>query len=265
MHLNHSWLPILTELRQKKIPCILITVVESKGSTPRDAGTKMVVTEEEIFGTIGGGNLEFQSIDHARALLQKCPKSPRLQNFALGPSLSQCCGGAVTILLEPFIDIKKTLYLFGAGHVGKEVIQVLASLPINIKWIDTRPDEFPSHDQDLVEKIVTSSPNTEIDHLKNTDFILIMTHDHDLDYEIVFTALQQNNFAYLGLIGSKTKRVKFEKKLVADGIDKKHLNRLTCPIGIEGMKGKHPREIAISVAAQLIQCDIITPTQTTTV
>lgn len=250
---HSNWLSTLGHLRDSKTACVLITVITSKGSTPREAGTKMVVTTQDQFGTIGGGNLEFQAIEQARNLLEDFNNSPKIKDYALGPSLAQCCGGAVSILLEPFLNQLKTIAIFGAGHVGKEIVQVLNNLPINIKWIDQRAQEFPDNSQDNVEKITTATPTAELKDLPDGGYILIVTHDHDLDYDLTETALKQNKFAYLGLIGSDTKKAKFKKRLAVSGISDTRINDMTCPIGIEGIKGKHPREIAVAVAAELLK------------
>ena len=159
----------------------------------------------------------------------------------------------MTIFLEPFAWRRSTLLLFGAGHVGKEVVKVLDGLPVRARWIDERVGEFPTTLPANAEKIVTSAPTAEIRDAPAGSYILIMTHSHDLDYDLVKAALQRGDFAYLGLIGSKTKRAKFEKRLRVEGISDDMLSRLVCPIGIEGVTGKHPREIAIAVAAELLQ------------
>lgn len=252
-----AWLTDLARLTQSRTPCVLITVMDAKGSTPREAGTKMVVTEGEQFGTIGGGNLEFQAIAEARALLQSAASAPAQKDYPLGPSLAQCCGGAVSVLLEPFFPIGKTVFLFGAGHVGREIVQVLSTLPVHIRWIDPRAQEFPASIPAVAEKIVTSSPAAEIRHATAADSILILTHSHDLDYELVQAAFAHGQFAYLGLIGSDTKRTRFLKRLKADGVE--DTSRLTCPIGIAGITGKHPREIAVAVAAELLQNGLTRP------
>jgi len=179
-----NWLSTLGHLRDNETACVLITVITSKGSTPREAGTKMVVTTQDQFGTIGGGNLEFQAIEQARNLLDDFNNSPKIKDYALGPSLAQCCGGAVSILLEPFFNTLKTLAIFGAGHVGKEIVQVLNNLPINIKWIDQRAQEFPDNAQTNVEKIITATPTAELKGLPDESYILIVTHDHDITLPI---------------------------------------------------------------------------------
>jgi xanthine dehydrogenase accessory factor len=251
---NHEWLPVLTRLTDDGEPCVLITVMEAKGSTPREAGTKMVVTAKSQFGTIGGGNLEFQAIDEARKLLESA-SGPAVKDYPLGPKLAQCCGGAVTVFLEPFVPFGKVLYLFGAGHVGKEVVKVLEGLPLRVKWIDERPYEFPKEMPRNCEKVLTAAPVAELRDVNESSYIAIMTHNHDLDLDLVRAAFKNGKFAYLGLIGSKTKRARFEKRLVADGVPENQLGRLNCPIGIGGT-GKHPREIAISIAAELLTLGI---------
>lgn len=241
-----EWLNALSDLTAKGAPCVLVTVTAAKGSTPRDAGTKMIVTADAQFGTIGGGNLEYQAADEARKLLSSATADVTMNHYALGPKLAQCCGGAVTIMLEPFLAHTKTLYLFGAGHVGREVTAVLGTLPVNIQWIDERDTEFPRDLPRNCTKI--TNPNDVI--FKDDAYIVVMTHSHELDYEIVKKALTHGKFTYLGLIGSDTKSVKFKKRLSAEGLA---IENLTCPIGIEGINGKHPREIAIALAAELLQ------------
>lgn len=250
--MTHQWLSVLAELADKAVPCVLITVTEAKGSTPRDAGTKMVVTAAEQFGTIGGGNLEFEAIGEARKLLAGAIAAPLVKDYPLGPKLAQCCGGAVSVLLEPFLPSGKKVFLFGAGHVGKEVVGVLSALPIEIRWIDERANEFPADMPKNCKKIATATPLMELKDIAEGSFIIIMTHSHDLDYDLVRDVLKNGKFTYLGLIGSDTKRARFEKRLLADGLAEADLKRLICPIGISGVTGKHPREIAIAVAAEVL-------------
>lgn len=251
-HFNHEWLPVLTDLTERGVPCVLITVMEARGSTPRESGTKMVVTKDSQCGTIGGGNLEFQAIAEARKILSAVSGKAQTRDYPLGPSLAQCCGGAVSVFLEPFMPLDKTLFLFGAGHVGKELIMVLNGLPLKIKWIDERDNEFPSLVPKNCEKIVSPTPVALLRDIQENSFIVIMTHSHDLDYDLVEAAMKQEKFSYLGLIGSQTKRMKFEKRLLLTGVARENLSRLICPIGIGEVTGKHPREIAIAVAAELL-------------
>lgn len=247
-----AWLSDLASLTERRIPCVLVTVTETKGSTPREAGTKMVVSADAQLGTIGGGNLEFEAIGEARALLAAAQQTPSRKDYALGPTLAQCCGGAVTLLLEPFLPVGRTIHLFGAGHVGREIVQVLDGLAVRVRWVDERAHEFPEVTPPLAEKIVTVTPTAEIRSVAAGDVVLILTHSHDLDYALVRAAYAHGQFGYLGLIGSGTKRARFEKRLLADGVPAMEVERLVCPIGVSTIPSKHPRAIAIAVAAQLL-------------
>lgn len=248
-----DWLTDLARLRDANTPAVLITVTEAKGFTPREAGVKMVVSADAQFGTIGGGALEFEAIAAARQLLAEAQTAPHKKDYPLGPKLAQCCGGHVSVLLEPFLPPGCTLYLFGAGHVGREVVKVLEGLPLRIKWVDERADEFPDAIPANCEKIVTARPVAKAKEFSSASYVVIMTHDHALDYELARTALKEGAFAYLGVIGSKTKSVRFKKRLQDEGLD---ASRLTCPIGMANVGGKHPREIAISLAAELLSLGI---------
>ncbi|MFH1157512.1 MAG: xanthine dehydrogenase accessory protein XdhC [Pseudomonadota bacterium] len=247
-----EWISALSELTNNGVPCVLATVIEAKGSTPREAGVKMVVTSGGQFGTIGGGDLEFQAVGEARKLLASFPENAVVRSYALGPALSQCCGGTVTVLLETFVSLNRTLLLFGAGHVGREVVKVLENLPIRVKWVDERASEFPADIPENCEKIVTAEPLSALEGVTGETYILVMTHSHDLDFEIVKGALGGEGFAYLGMIGSETKSARFRSRLLDAGIDEKNVARLVSPVGIGGVTGKRPREIAIAAAAELL-------------
>ena len=251
--ISHAWLPILADLRARHVPCVLITVAETRGSAPREAGAKMIATADGQFGTIGGGNLEAEAVRQARERLAGAGVGNRLARFPLGPALAQCCGGVVTVLLEPFLPPRRKLLLFGAGHVGKAVVETLNGLPVPIRWIDPRAEQFPAQIPEGVEKVHTAAPAAELRDTDEDTHILVITHSHELDYELVEAALRRNRFAYLGLIGSASKRRRFEKRLRVAGITDETIARLTCPIGIEGITGKHPKEIAIAVAAELLR------------
>lgn len=247
-----SWVNTLSDLEQRSIPVVLITVAATDGSAPREAGTKMVVTPDEAIGTIGGGTLEFRAIEIARQMLAS-KRGPDLRKFPLGPALGQCCGGSVTLLFEPQRPDLFTVALFGAGHVGKAVVQVLSALPCRIRWFDPRPDEFPDHVPPNVSIEVTNAPEHEIAGLPDDAWLLVMSHSHAVDLGITAKALQEDRFSYVGLIGSETKRARFVKRFRDVGITEQQLSKLTCPIGIEGVSGKHPGEIAIATAAQILR------------
>ncbi len=249
---NSNWISALGQLEADGIPAVMITVVDEKGSTPRNAGAKMVVSNDARFDTIGGGHLEYKAIKIARQLLQEKQRQPRLERFSLGASLGQCCGGATTLLFEPVINDRLQIALFGAGHVGRALAPILASLPCRIRWIDSREDEFPEQIPQGVDKIVSEFPVDEVDNMPAGSYFIVMTHNHQLDQELSEQILKRDDFAYYGLIGSRTKRKKFELRLKAKGFIDQQLERMTCPMGIPEIKGKLPAEIAVSVAGEII-------------
>ncbi|KEA62199.1 XdhC protein (assists in molybdopterin insertion into xanthine dehydrogenase) [Marinobacterium lacunae] len=250
--MNSEWIKALNRLEADATPAVMITVVDERGSTPRNAGAKMVVSEAERFDTIGGGHLEHKAIKIARAMLVEKQTQPRLERFSLGASLGQCCGGATTLLFEPLNAGIVQIALFGAGHVARALVPILATLPCRIRWIDSREDEFPASLPEGVEKVVNEFPVDEIKTQAADSYFIVMTHNHQLDQELTEAILKRNDFKYFGLIGSQTKRKKFEHRLKAKGFDDAQLERMTCPMGIPEVKGKLPAEIAVSVAGEVI-------------
>lgn len=247
------WLEALAALQAQGEPCILVTVAELKGSAPRDAGTKFVVTAKGQSGSIGGGHLELKATEIARAMLAERTAEARLESFALGPSLGQCCGGKVTILFEPFAPSDFFIALFGAGHVGKEIVQVLAGTGATIRWIDSRPEQFPAEKAAHVTAVLTDEPADEVKDLPPNTYALVMTHSHDLDLQLVEKLLKRGDCRYVGLIGSETKRRNFESRLARKGLCPEQMAFLRCPIGVEGVVGKEPRTVAIAAAAELLK------------
>ena len=250
-----DWIETLTELKARREAAVLVTVVTASGSTPREAGCKMVVTADRLHGTIGGGHLEFRALEIARELLAGPVAEPSLREFPLGPALGQCCGGSASLLFEPILPPGLEIAIFGAGHVGRALAHVLATLPCRVIWIDPRADEFPDAVPSNVEMRVSALPVHEIDTLPAGCQLLVMTHSHQLDLDLVDAALRRVDFASVGLIGSLTKRARFVKRLGLRGHGPDTISRLICPIGIAGAGGKHPAEIAIAVAAQILQTD----------
>jgi len=236
-----------------KVPAVLLTVVAARGSTPREAGAKMVVTADGAHGTIGGGNLEFQCLALARAMLADPSASAQLRQFPLGPALGQCCGGNASVLFEPIRPPNWRIALFGAGHVGRALVGVLATLDCQVDWFDSRAAEFPPDLPDNATRHVTADPVGAVAGLPSGACVLVMTHDHALDLEIIAAALARSDLAFIGLIGSDTKRARFTSRLAKRGVAAEALRRLVCPIGVAGVGGKAPTEIAVAVAAQLLQ------------
>ena len=281
----------------------LITLAETAGSAPREAGARMVVRPSGgFFGTIGGGELEFEALEAARAALAAGRGPARRRSVALGPELGQCCGGRVVwrvetfdrrdlaelaplaaaeragpfaalahlaedgrvarrrddgaaaegVWREAFGEPTTPVYLFGAGHVGRALALALAPLPFTVTWIDPRPDEFPRLAPTNVTMVAAADPQAELKAAPDGALVLAITHSHPLDLAVVAEALRQDRFAYVGMIGSATKRARFVSQLRAAGIAEERVAKLVCPIGVAGIVGKEPAVIAVAVAAQLL-------------
>lgn len=237
----------------------VIEVAQTLGSAPREAGTRMSVGASDVRGSIGGGNLEYTALQIAREMLLS-GEPRRERRFALGDSLGQCCGGAVLLRFTLAQDEgedqnedsaaapSRHVVLFGAGHVGKEVARILERLPCTVTWVDPRPEQFPAAVAASVKVEIEQEPVFAVADAPPGASYLVMTHSHALDLEIVSAVLKRGDSAFLGLIGSATKAAKFRARLQARGID---ASRLVCPIGL-WKSGKHPAEIAVAVAAQLL-------------
>lgn len=324
-----DWLNTLSRMLPDA-PVAIVTVMSAEGSTPRETGARMLVSETETIGTIGGGALEYTAIAKARALLRSRPPWTRqVMEVPLGPAVQQCCGGYVTLLvevltsgeapiaeamsratggllvrptstgvpwrwfsdrhqitdlplpvasqvramlsgrraactltvtsgetswlIEPIQPPRVALYLYGAGHVAREVVSVLDGLDFAITWIDVSRARFPDLVARSVDVAVTEDPATVARTAPPDAFHAVMTFSHALDEEITAVLLEQNTFGYLGLIGSKTKRARFLQRFRRAGICEPAIARLTCPIGLPGVPGKEPRAIAIALAAELLK------------
>ena len=248
-----DWLAALAAHRQAGTQAVLVTLLAVRGSTPREAGCKMVVTEDATDGTIGGGNLEYQSIAAARAMLAEAAASPLVREFPLGPALGQCCGGHASVLFEAMRPASWRIALFGAGHVGRALVAALAPLECRVTWIDPRAEAFPASPPATVLRRQVAAPADAVAALPAGTQVLVMTHDHALDFAIVAEALPRPDLPFVGLIGSETKRARFVSRLARRGLPQEAIRRLVCPIGVPGAGGKAPAEIAIAVAAQLLQ------------
>jgi xanthine dehydrogenase accessory factor len=250
-------------------PAVLVQVSETRGSAPREAGTRMLVTADEVLGTVGGGHLELQAIGTAREMLAQAGAASRSVHYPLGPALGQCCGGTMTLRFErlraghladwPPVVTRFHLQLYGAGHVGRAIARLLATLPVQVDWIDEREDEFPATLGDAgwpghIRKLAVDAVEAEVPTAPSGAFYLVLTHQHDLDLRITEAILRRGDFGFLGLIGSRTKRQRFEHRLAERGIDAELLARMVCPIGLPGIEGKAPEVIAVGVVAQLLSC-----------
>ena len=254
---------------------VVIEVVKTAGSVPREAGTRMLVSARQAIGTIGGGHLELMAIENARTLLANVPGfEPVERHYPLGPALGQCCGGAVTLRFAR-LDAgavqawsrpapRFVLQLYGAGHVGRAIVRLLAGIACEVQWIDERESEFPV-DEPLpphVERVCVDQVEGEVDLAPAGACYLVLTHRHDLDLRIAEAILRRGDFGYLGMIGSKTKRARFFHRYEERGIPAATLARMTCPIGVPGIDGKEPDVIAVAVVAQLLQLRLPAPAPT---
>ena len=318
----------LSRLLQAGEPTAVITIADARGSTPRGIGTRMLVTAERFFGTIGGGRLEYDAMQEARGLLQR-NEAHLLREVPLGPALGQCCGGHATVLIEraseehvrllrmleeggigfamtrldaparrlliegrtelansdppeafravivrmlrggaaperlrladgsewliePAMDALPEVFVFGAGHVGRALTLALSPLPCRVRLFDHRPELLEGL-ADGVEPTRTEHPEDRVLEAKPGAYFMVMTPSHDVDCSICAAVLKRGDFAFLGLIGSASKRARFEKRWRAQGLPEDRIARLVCPIGLPGITGKEPAVIAASAAAQLLQ------------
>lgn len=247
-----NWIHELAQLEKNSEPCVMVTVLEDRGSVPRDAGTKMLVTRDRLIATIGGGHLEHVATKMAREMLIAGERSLKVERFNLGARLGQCCGGMATLSFEPIGTAQKHLVVFGAGHVAKALLHIVSTLPFRVTWIDERDDVFPDELPRNVTKLVTDDPVGEVRDLPPNSYYLVMTHNHQLDFDLARAIIDRDDSVYFGMIGSLTKRKKFDMRLAQRGYTDAQIDTMICPIGVSMVNGKHPAEIAVSVAGELI-------------
>ncbi|MBF6630333.1 MAG: xanthine dehydrogenase accessory protein XdhC [Comamonas sp.] len=251
-------------------PVCLVEVVATQGSAPRGAGAWMAVQAGQQIGTVGGGHLEWEAARLARDWLrQGLPGDARLHRLALGPSLGQCCGGAVEMRLSAVTThnvgalqqrlqpARTPVALFGAGHVGHALVRVLQPLPFTVQWIDSRDDMFPAVAVPQVQCEHSVPVHDAVRDLPAQSLVLVMSFSHAEDLDIISACLrrqrERGDVPFIGLIGSATKWAVFQRRLVERGFAPEEIAHITCPIGIADVPGKEPQVIAISVAAQLLQ------------
>jgi xanthine dehydrogenase accessory factor len=266
--------------------CAMVSVVRAEGSVPRERGARMVVTARGFHGSIGGGTLEWKALAEAQRLLGK-PRAVKMLTQSLGPDLGQCCGGRVTLAIESFDagslpaakdlaareeqgpftlsdrlpsvtegfgESRRRVLLFCAGHVGRAVMLALAPLPYDVTWADPRPEAFPAAMPQNVEPFA-GNPLQAVVSAPEGALAFIMSHSHALDLSIAEAALRNPAIAHVGVIGSATKRARFERRLREAGVEEARVAAMICPIGVGGIRSKLPAAIAVSVAAQVITLD----------
>jgi xanthine dehydrogenase accessory factor len=243
---------------------ILVDIVETQGSTPREAGTFMLVAENATWGTIGGGQLEFMVIRNARDLLIGSGRAT--MDVPLGPEIGQCCGGRAELRFRRVTDDLMTelkarqaeetsrlpeVYLFGAGHVGHALAAALAPLPLFVTVVETRKEALANLPSEAKTQL-TPMPEALVKEMPAGSAVVVLTHDHALDFLIAREALARTDLAYTGMIGSATKRATFANWLSREGGERNWLDRLTLPIGGSVVRDKRPEVIAAMTAAEIL-------------
>lgn len=241
-----------------------VRLTRVRGSSPRTAGTEMFVKADVLWGTIGGGQLEHMAIEAARELLAQGNLSQHL-DVPLGPEIGQCCGGRVEIVISRLSRADKddavveanleeatqpTVYILGAGHVGRALADLFQHMPVQTVLVDQREAELAQSNAD-VEKRLSVIPEVDVQNAPAGSAFIVLTHDHGLDFLLTSAALERGDAAYVGLIGSATKRAKFASwsRKHCDGLS---VASLICPIGAGGSRDKRPAVIAAQVVAEVI-------------
>ncbi|NWN82802.1 MAG: xanthine dehydrogenase accessory protein XdhC [Halomonas sp.] len=252
-----SWHAALHRLQQAGVAHALATQVTSAGSTPREPGARMVITPDATYDTLGGGTFEWQTIAAARQRLAGGEGRPEpgisLEAFSLGGRSGQCCGGFVNVLIEVFPGSATTLALFGAGHVGTEIVRLADPLGWRLLWHDSRDDAFPDWASSRARLACRPTPDPEaaVAALPAGTHCLVMTHDHAEDRTLIDALLRRGDCASIGLIGSRSKWASFRSRLRDAGHDDAALTRVRCPMGDSG-GDKRPYAIALATLAELL-------------
>ncbi|WP_256840994.1 xanthine dehydrogenase accessory protein XdhC [Ornithinimicrobium cryptoxanthini] len=259
-----DWLRALTHLRDEGRSGVLLTVTSVRGHAPREAGAKMVVTPGQTWGSIGGGNLEATAVTRARELLAAGTTAPVTLDLSLHEHAPvsfgrQCCGGEVSLLLEP-LPARPVVAVFGLGHVGQELGRILGRLPLAVHLVDSRTSA--AHQMQAAVSTdgpadvrITHAPAPEVvlADLPAHAHVLVMTHDHAEDLVLCEAALRRGDLGSVGVIGSSAKWQRFRKRLLEAGHTEASIGTLTSPIGRPELVGKEPAVIAVSVAAELLR------------
>lgn len=260
-----EWMKAVQLLRSSRRPGVLVTVMSVRGHAPREAGAKMVVAADNVWSTVGGGNLEALAVERSRAMIADGVTTPEELTAALSDKAPyqhgvQCCGGEVKLLLEP-LPVVPSVAIFGVGHVGLELARVLARHDLELHLIDSRADQLTTDRLSVLDDAIANVhvhnvpvlPELVVGELPPGTHVLIMTHDHAEDAALCDAAIRNEELATIGLIGSSAKWTRFQRKLAEDGNSAEAIARITTPIGLSDLPGKEPAVIAVSVAARLLQ------------
>lgn len=252
-------------LRSGRLPGVLVTVLSVRGHAPREAGAKMVVAADNVWSTVGGGNLEALAVERSHSLIDSGAVAPEVLTVALSDKAPyqhgvQCCGGEVKLLLEP-LPVVPAVAIFGVGHVGLELARILARHDLELHLVDSRPDQLTASRLAVLDDAVAQVhihqvpvlPELVVGELPPGTHVLVMTHDHAEDAALCDAAIRNDQLGTIGLIGSSAKWTRFQRKLAEDGNSAAAIDRITTPIGLPDLPGKEPAVIAVSVAAWLLQ------------
>ena len=298
-----SWLLSLRAHLKTGQSATLVMIANVRGSSPRDKGAYMIAGKDSFIGTIGGGALEYQALQIARAMIDQSGDQPfqrHWRDVALGPNLGQCCGGHVTLLFECYspsllaeidslsaagggiahgalddqipqssdkphhhyqanprafisaiTDVPDNLYIYGAGHVGRALIEVTGGLGLKRFWVDDDKARFPDEMASDVEAVIAKDMSIIAHHAPANSYHIILTYSHQIDEEIVKNLLVKNTFLQLGLIGSTTKAARFKSRFQKEGLSDDVIARMVCPIGLRDITSKKPAHVALSIAGQI--------------
>jgi xanthine dehydrogenase accessory factor len=257
-----TWIRAVQRLRRERRPGVLVTVTDVRGHAPRDAGSKMVVAADETWGSVGGGNLEETAVARARQLLQSPDQRPETMTMSLSDKARtehgrQCCGGEVSLLLEP-LQVVPAVAVFGMGHVGIELARILSRHDIELHLVDSRADQVGSERLSVladgpatVHAHHAPVPELVLGQVPAGTHVLVLTHDHAEDFAICDAALRCAHLGSVGLIGSSAKWQRFRRGLLVEGHAEADVDRIRTPIGRPG--SKEPATIALGVAAELVE------------
>jgi len=255
------WLDALQKSIHLGQACVVVTVSAVDGSAPRKVGSRMLVNVDGVVDTIGGGALEQQAIAHSQSLLEKASPSAIVESHSaiLGTDFSQCCGGRVTLNYEYHPACMFKVVVFGAGHVAQCVATLLAQLPCRAHFYDSRKlwlNKLPtaSTAQGIISaNVLGDSSFLTVEQCPDSAYFLVMTHSHELDFELVEAILSRGDSVYCGLIASKSKSARFRSRLSRKGFTESELKKLTAPIGAAQHTGNLPMEVAIAAISEMLQ------------
>ena len=262
------WTEAVARLRRERVAGVLVTLADVRGHAPREAGAKMVVSARDTWGSVGGGNLEETAVARARAALDRGATAPEslvvpLSDKARTDHGRQCCGGEVSLLLEP-LPVVPAVAVFGVGHVGLELARVLARHDLELHLVDSRAGQLTDErlaclGDALATVHVHHAPVPELvlGSVPSGTHVLVLTHDHAEDFALCDAALRCSHLGSIGLIGSAAKWARFRQGLRVEGHAEEEIDRITSPIGqaVGGdpaVPGKEPAAVALAVAASLV-------------